>query len=266
MISQRRFRRLGSFFAEFAVVVALFAGPVRAQQKPTQTDEQGTSSSSPSDSKSSEKQQDERERGAPDQIAPKNDRLFGVIPNYTTVETHDQFSRLSAKGKFKLAADSAFDPYTFPFIGFIALIGQAQNSEPAYGQGFVGYAKRYGTSYADANIGTFMTVATFPSLLREDPRYYQLGRGTISHRSLYAASRIFVTRSDSGHKQFNTSEIAGNLVAAGISNIYHPAEDRTLANTLSVWGTDIMWDAVANEAKEFWPDIRRKITHKPRPD
>jgi hypothetical protein len=186
-----------------------------------------------------------------------------VLPNYTTVENKDLFGPLSAKGKFKLAAESSFDPYTFPFIGFIALIGQAENTEPSYGQGFAGYGKRYGTSYGDAIIGTFMTTAVFPSLLHQDPRYYQLGHGTFTHRTLYAVSRIFVTRADSGRNQFGTSEIAGNAVAAGISNLYHPAEDRTVSNTASVWATDVMWDTVSNVAKEFWPDIRRKITHKP---
>ena len=51
----------------------------------------------------------------------------------------------------------------------------------------------------------------------------------------------------------------GNAVAAGISNAYHPADQRTLGNTLSVWGTDVMLNALCNVAKEFWPDIRRKI-------
>lgn len=199
------------------------------------------------------------ERETKNAVAPKNDRLFGVIPNYTTVENEDQFGPLGAKGKFRMAADSDFDPYTFPFVGFIALIGQAQNSEPSYGQGFQGYAKRYGTSYGDATIGTTMTVAVFPTLLRQDPRYFQLGEGSVLRRTEYAISRIFITRSDGGSKQFNASEIAGNLVAAGISNAYHPPEDRTLGNTLSVWGTDIMWDTVSNVAKEFWPDIRRKV-------
>lgn len=193
---------------------------------------------------------------------PKNDRLFGVIPNYTTVENEDEFGPLSAKGKFRMAADSDFDPYTFPFVGFVALIGQAQNSEPSYGQGLKGYAKRYGTEYGDATIGTTMTVAVFPTLLRQDPRYFQLGEGSVMHRTEYAISRIFVTRSDAGSRQFNLSEIAGNLVAAGVSNAYHPAEDRSFGNTLSVWGTDIMWDTVSNVAKEFWPDIKRKLMKK----
>ena len=75
-----------------------------------------------------------------------------------------------------------------------------------------------------------------------------------------------ITRDRSGRRQFNVSEIAGNLVASGISQSYHPADERTLANTMSVWGTDIMWDTVSNVAKEFWPDIRRKITHKKNSD
>lgn len=192
-------------------------------------------------------------------IAPKDNRLFEVLPNYTTVESEDEFGPLTRGAKFKLATDSAIDPVTFPFIGFVALLGQAQNSEPAYGQGLKGYAKRYGTSYGDAIIGTYMTVGVYPSILRQDPRYFQLGHGTITHRTLYSISRIFWTRTDSGSHQFNYSEIVGNLTAAGISNIYHPEEDRTLTNTLSVWGTDVMWDTVSNVAKEFWPDIHRKI-------
>lgn len=189
----------------------------------------------------------------------KNDRLFEVLPNYTTVESEDKFGPLTRGAKFKLATDSAIDPVTFPFIGFVALLGQAQNSEPSYGQGLKGYAKRYGTSYGDAIIGTYMTVGVYPSILKQDPRYFQLGHGSITHRTLYSISRIFWTRTDSGGHQFNYSEIVGNLTAAGISNIYHPAEDRTLTNTLSVWGTDVMWDTISNVAKEFWPDIHRKI-------
>jgi hypothetical protein len=190
---------------------------------------------------------------------PKNDRLFGVLPNYTTVENEDKFGPLSAGEKFQLTGDSMLDPVTFPFIGLQALIGQAENSEPAYGQGLKGYAARYGTSYGDAGIGTLMTTSVFPTLLRQDPRYFQLGEGSITHRTLYSVSRIFVTRTDSGSHEFNYSEIVGNLVAAGASNLYHPAEDRTFGNTLSVWGTDIMWDAAADVAKEFWPDIKRKL-------
>lgn len=201
---------------------------------------------------------------------PENDRLFGVLPNYLTVENEASVPPLSGGGKFKLVAKNAFDPTIYPFIGFLALVGQAQNSEPDFGQGAAGFGRRYGASFGDATIGSFMTGAIFPSLFRQDPRYYQLVTGGFKRRSFYSASRIFVTRTDSGHSQFNASEIVGNLVAAGISNAYHPAQDRTLANTLSVWGSDIGWDTVANVSQEFWPDIhrwlKRKFVHSARTD
>ena len=192
---------------------------------------------------------------------PQNDRLFWILPNYLTVENKKMAHSgpLSAKTKFELSAKTMSDPVTISFIGAMALIGQARNSDPSYGQGVQGYAKRFGTFYADTGIGTLMTTSVFPTLLHQDPRYFQLGSGSTWRRAMYSVSQIFVTRSDSGERQFNYSEIVGNAVAAGISNAYHPADQRTLGNTLSVWGTDVMLNALCNVAKEFWPDIRRKI-------
>jgi hypothetical protein len=244
-----------------AFAILLCALPTLAQVQQAASPEASTSGQPKTQDKTSNNQNGQIPADQ-EPNTPKNDRLFGVLPNYTTVENEDRFGPLSTKEKFKLSAESMFDPVTFPFIGFVALIGQAEDTEPSYGQGLKGYAKRYGTSYGDAGIGTTMTTSVFPSLLRQDPRYFQLGKGGIWHRAGYSLSRIFVTRTDSGDHEFNYSEIVGNAVAAGISNAYHPEDDRTLANTLSVWGTDIMWDAAANEAKEFWPDIRRKLHKK----
>ena len=48
--------------------------------------------------------------------------------------------------------------------------------------------KRYGASFADNSIGSYMTTAIFPSLLHEDPRYYQLGNGRSAHRAYHAST------------------------------------------------------------------------------
>jgi hypothetical protein len=202
----------------------------------------------------------------PSEIALKNNRLFYVLANYSTVEKQDQFGTLSAKTKFKLSVKTMSDPITVSFLGVIALMGQAQNSEPSYGQGLKGYSKRYATTFADTGIGTLMTTSVLPTLLHQDPRYFQLGAGTKWHRAKYSISRIFVTRSDGGKLQFNYSEIVGNAVAAGISNTYHPQYQRTFGNTMTVWGTDILLNTICNMAKEFWPDIRSKIHNHKHPD
>lgn len=84
-----------------------------------------------------------------------------------------------------------------------------------------GYGKHYGTKYGDNLIENFMASALLPSLLHQDPRYYQLGHGGFWRRSGHAVSRVLITRSDSGQKQLNYSELVG--AAAAISTYsYHP--------------------------------------------
>jgi len=187
------------------------------------------------------------------------------MPNYGTVETSQILPPLTTGQKFRLATAGVFDWTAYPFNGVLAAVAQAKNDPKSWGQGWGAYGKRYGESFADNSIGTYMTTAIFPSLLHEDPRYYQLGRGSFAHRAYHAVNRLFVIRTDSGHDRFNISESLGNAVAAGISNIYHPAEDRTLSRNLETLGMLIMWDGVGNEMKEFWPDIRRKVLHKRAP-
>jgi hypothetical protein len=75
----------------------------------------------------------------------------------------------------------------------------------------------------------------------------------------YAASRSVITRDRSGQRQFNYSEIGGNAAAAAVSNLYYPPDARSASAMLVRWGTQVMWDTLSNELKEFWPDIRRRI-------
>lgn len=194
-----------------------------------------------------------------------NDRIFEVLPNYGTVETSKSLPPLTTGQKFRLATAGVFDWAAYPFNGALAAIAQAKNDPESWGQGWGAYGKRYGESFADNSIGTYMTTAIFPSLLHEDPRYYQMGRGRFAHRAYHAINRLFVTRTDSGHNRFNISESVGNAVAAGISNVYHPAEDRTVGRNVSTFGFLLLWDGLSNEMKEFWPDIRRKVLHKNTP-
>ncbi len=194
-----------------------------------------------------------------------NDRIFEVMPNYGTVETAKQLPPLSSGQKYRLATASVLDYFTFPFIGALAAIDQANNSPKSWGQGWGAYGQRYGASFADNGIGTYMTVAVFPAMLHEDPRYYQMAKGSFGHRAYHAVNRLFVTRTDSGGTRFNTSEIVGNAAAAAFSNVYHAPEDRTFGRNIGTLGMLIMWDGVSNEMKEFWPDIRRKFFHKDTP-
>jgi hypothetical protein len=192
-----------------------------------------------------------------------NDRIFYTLPNFLTLEHADQAPPLSVGQKFKVTARSSFDPVTFVWHSLQAGISQANNSEPGYGQGAEGYAKRYAQNFADGTIENFTTQAIFPSILHQDPRYFQLGQGRVKRRILYAVSRIFVTRTDAGQSQLNYSEFLGSSSAAVISTYsYHPRGDRNLSTAASVWGSEVGFDTLNNLIKEFWPDVRRKL-HRP---
>lgn len=211
-----------------------------------------------------------------------NDRLFYTLPNFLTLENGGKLPPLSAKEKFKVVALGTFDPVQYPWWGLLAAISQAENSEPAYGQGWAAYGKRYGTTAGDSTVENFMVGAVFPSILHQDPRFYQSSKGGFEHRTWYAITRIFVTRGDSGNKQFNFSEVFGSAFAAAVSTYsYHPGStyvststnphmfvgsDRTLSNTTSVWGTQIALDTITLVVKEFWPDVHRKLSHKQKSD
>jgi len=211
-------------------------------------------------------------------VGTSNDRLFYTLPNFLSIENTAQLPPLTAKQKFAVVARGTFDPVQFPWWAFLSAISQAEDSEPGYGQGWEGYGKRFGTAAADGIIENFMTAAVLPSLLHQDPRFFQSSKGGFLRRSEYAVSRIFVTRTDSGGTQFNYSEIVGSALSASISTYsYHPkstyvstptnphkfvGSDRTLVNTADVWGSQVAYDTITIVVKEFWPDIHRKLAKK----
>jgi len=251
------------------ILALLWAFPLAAQQQPAAPSAPSVPSTpAAQDSSTATAKTDAKSNDDPapvQQSSPKNDRLLYALPNYLTVENAKQLPPLTAKEKFTLVAKGTFDPVEYPFIGTEALISQLNHDdEQSFRQGFRGYAKRYAVAFGDTMDGNFMTGAVVPSLLHQDPRYYQLGTGGFFHRAAYALGRVFVIRGDSGRKEFNASELVGNALAGGISNLYHPKEDRTLSGNVAVWYTQTIWDAVGFELKEFWPDLRR-LLYKPQP-
>lgn len=185
-------------------------------------------------------------------------RIFGVLPNYRTVEGTDGVEPLTVRRKFWIASKDSFDYPIYFLSGAFAGISQIENSNPSFGQGLKGYAKRYAAGYGDQMIGNMMTEGVFPSLLHEDLRYFRLGVGGTWKRARYALTRILVTRTDSGNARFNFSEVLGNSVATAISNAYNP-DTRNASENLEKLGMQFGTDAISNVLKEFWPDIKRRL-------
>ena len=186
-------------------------------------------------------------------------RVLGAIPNFYVTYVHDA-PPLTSKQKFNMAWKTSIDPITFLSTGAFAGIEQANNSYSAWGQGTEGYAKRYAAGYADNFIGTMLSSALLPSLLKQDPRYFYKGTGTIRARILYAIANAVICKSDKGRWQPNYSSITAGFASAGISNLYYPAANRNgMSLTLENFSIDKATGAAQNIFQEF---VVRKLTPK----
>ena len=77
----------------------------------------------------------------------------------------------------------------------------------------------------------------------------------------YALTRVFVVRTDKGKWDFNYSEWLGNGATVAISNLYYP-DTRTASDNVQKLGIQVGTDAFSQVMKEFWLDIKRKLTKK----
>ncbi len=192
---------------------------------------------------------------------PIDKRVFGVLPNYRTANETAVYTPISSKRKLTIASKDSFD-YPLLLLGAsLAGLGQLADQNPSFGQGMAGFARRFGTGYADQAIGNMMTEGFFPIMLREDPRYFRRGHGTVKSRIWYAATRVFVTRTDTGGKRFNFSEVIGNATGVAISNAYYP-DGRTAFDNGTKLAEQIGIDSFSQVLKEFWPDVKRKWFHR----
>jgi len=197
----------------------------------------------------------------PDDSAQQTKRILWIIPNYRSVSANTYLPPQSFKEKFWLATQDSFDYSSFIYEGMLAGVAMAGKSEPSFGQGASGYGNYFAHTFADGTIENYMVEAVVPTLTKEDPRYYTLGKGGFFKRTGYAVSRLLITRKDSGDNTFNISEVVGAGAAAGISNSYYSADTNVWVKTYQRWLSQMVQDAASNIAKEFWPDINHALFH-----
>ena len=165
---------------------------------------------------------------------------------------------LTAGDKFHIFVQHTYSPYTFANTGFNAAWAQMTDTWPAYGQGMQGYGKRYGALLADEEAGIFFHSFLFPTVLHQDPRYFRLGDTyPLTRRIAYAASRMVVTRADSGHETLNFSFLMAAMLCATVKNAYYPRPERGFDRSATRFEGSLLSSAQTNLLREFWPDMMR---------
>ncbi len=189
-------------------------------------------------------------------------RIAG-FPDFYTSFTWNAV-RLDAPQKLSLGLHATTDRMAFLTAGLVSSAEQINGTFPGFGSGPASFGKRFGAAYADGFIGKFLGAAIFPSLLRQDPRYFYMGPARpLKERVRHAVLSGFLTRGDNGHQQPNLSHIFGNASAGALSSLYHPASDSAgkLALRNALLGT--VGEAGVNLAREL---LLRRFMHGGDPD
>ncbi len=181
-------------------------------------------------------------------------RLLIVVPNFNTVIAGPGV-RLSAGQKTRLAVRATLDPFNVVGAFLFAGSSEVQDSERGYGWGTGGYFKRVGANYLDVVDGTMLAGAVYPILLRQDPRFFRQGTGTIKSRLRHALLAAVVAKGDNGKRQFNYSNVLGNYTAGALSNLYYPVDDRGVGHTLASGSLVTAEGSLGNIGLEFAPDV-----------
>ncbi len=213
-----------------------------------------SSSQGPASASAQEKSQ--RELAEEQLREQEKQRVMGVMATFNTTRNRDALP-LSPGQKFKLFFRSATDPWPFLLSTITAGIGQADDSNPEWGQGMKGYSKRFGAGYSDYFIGNFFGNAVLPSLMHEDPRYFQKGTGSAASRFWWAAGSTVWCKRDNGKWGPNYANVGGNLIGSAIARVYYPDSSRTVSDTILDGVTVSVEGIVGAEVIEFWPDLVR---------
>jgi len=92
-----------------------------------------------------------------------------------------------------------------------------------------------------------------------EPRYYASTSDSFMGRASYAASRIFVTRDDSGKSRLNIPYFLGVLTSVAAHAAYRPYWTRSASMPFNDFGSTIGSDAGMNVFHEFGPGLRQMV-------
>jgi hypothetical protein len=170
---------------------------------------------------------------------------------------------LTSGQKFELSFRSATSPMSFGTAAFSAGLTHLNNSRPHYGSDRAGFGERLGAAKLKASTESIFSYGLWAAAFHEDPHYYVMGPShPLMHRVVYSATRVVLTRKDSGGTGFNFAKILGMASSNALTNTYYPDVDREFRACVTAFGTNILTTAATNQINEFLPDLLKVIRHK----
>jgi len=167
--------------------------------------------------------------------------------------------------KFQAFVDEARSPLILGAVGVNAGVMRETALEHFTPGPQPSFTAVYRVALIQKESSAFFGKYLYPSLLKQDPRYYPSTSDSFMGRATYAASRIFITRDDSGKRRLNTSYFLGVLTSVAIATAYRPYWARSTSRAFNNFGTTIGSDAGINVLHEFGPGIQQMVkAHTPK--
>jgi len=180
-------------------------------------------------------------------------RTWGSLPDAPSVQPPTQAE------KFRTFIDEARSPLTLGAVAISAGVMRDEELGHAIPGPQPSLTALYKVVFIQKESSAFLGKYLYPSLLKQDPRYYPSTSGSFLRRATYAASRILITRNDSGKRILNASYFLGVLTSVAIATAYRPYWRRSTSATFKTFGSTIGSDAGVNLLHEFGPDIRQMV-------
>jgi hypothetical protein len=180
-------------------------------------------------------------------------RTWRSLPDAPSVQPPTQAE------KFHTFVDEARSPLTLGAVGVNAGVMRETELGHVTPGAQPSLTALYKAAFIQKESSAFFGKYLYPSLLKQDPRYYPSTSSSFLGRVTYAASRILITRNDSGERTLNTSYFLGVLTSVAIATAYRPYWVRSTSGTFKTFGSTIGSDAGLNLFHEFGPDMRQML-------
>jgi hypothetical protein len=186
-----------------------------------------------------------------------------MAPKYTEFVPAGEVGRpLGAHGKLVAGARDLYSFANFGAMFFSAGYEQLENGAPNYGTDKGAFGQRLGAAAIRESSETVFSEIVFADVFHEDPRYYQLGdKYGFLHRAFYAASRVFVTRTDSGNSTVNAALLVGYAASTALDNAYYPQINRNFKDNATGYGGSLGGAMIGALFSEFKPDVLEMFHH-----
>ena len=177
-----------------------------------------------------------------------------------TIKAGETALPLSVGDKFQLAVRKQITLGALASASISAGIGNLNDNRPHYGTDSGAFGQRLGAAALRQTSQSMFYYGIYSNIFRSDPRYYVLGpTQPFKKRVTYAASRVVITRQNSGNNAPNYALFSAVISSSLLANAYFPDQDRDISRSFTSALTSLAIRTGTQQLREFSGDIRKHL-------